>query len=254
MIKQTNLVDLEVLILCGGLGTRLCSMLPDQPKGLATIGNKTFLDVQVDELLDIGFQRFIFCVGHLKNKIIEHFQTREDGDFVFSEEENPLGTGGAVKNAESLIKGDRFFILNGDSLCHLDFQAFHQNHLNQEALLSMVLSQALNAEDYGNVTIDPSGNIQSFQEKITQKGGGLINGGIYLMEREGLSMMPSHFPFSLEHDVFPHLLKQNKCSGFVVKSDVLDIGTPERYQKINQLMEKGELKEMKHINHRYSKI
>ena len=100
----------------------------------------------------------------------------------------------------------------------------------------MVLSQALNAEDYGNVTIDPSGKILSFQEKIGQKGGGLINGGIYLMEREGLSMMPSHFPFSLEHDVFPHLLKQNKCSGFVVKSDVLDIGTPERHQNINQLL------------------
>jgi NDP-sugar pyrophosphorylase family protein len=236
MIKQTSLADLEVLILCGGLGTRLRSMLSDQPKGLATIGNKMFLDVQVDELLDIGFQRFIFCVGHLKNKIIEHFQTREGGDFLFSEEDTPLGTGGAVKNAESLIKGDRFFILNGDSLCHLDFQAFYQNHLNQEALLSMVLSQSLNAEDYGNVTIDSSGKIQSFQEKISQKGGGLINGGIYLMEREGLSMMPSHLPFSLEHDVFPHFLKQKKCSGFVVKSDVLDIGTPERYQKINQLL------------------
>jgi NDP-sugar pyrophosphorylase family protein len=241
MIKQTKLTELEVLILCGGLGTRLRSMFPDIPKGLATIGNKTFLDIQVDELLDIGFQRFIFCVGHLKNKIIERFQTREGGDFLFSEEEKPLGTGGAVKNAESLIKGDRFFILNGDSLCHLDFREFYQNHLSQEAFLSIVLSQALNVEDYGNVIIDNSGKIQSFQEKIKKKGEGLINGGIYLIEREALSMMPSNFPFSLEHDVFPHLLNQKKCSGFVVKSDVLDIGTPERYQNINQLMEKGEL-------------
>ena len=93
----------------------------------------------------------------------------------------------------------------------------------------------MNAEDYGNVTIDRSGKILSFQEKIGHEGGGLINGGIYLMEQEGFSMMPSDFPFSLEHDVFPHFLKQKNCSGFVVNSEVRHWHM-ERYQKINQLM------------------
>ena len=103
------------------------------------------------------------------------------------------------------------------------------------------MSQGRESKDYGNVELDDTEKILSFQEKQVSSTTGpcFISAGIYLMQKKGLTLMPSSFPFSLEYDFFPNLVKNHKCFGWVVENEVLDIGTPGRYQKINQLIGQG---------------
>ena len=89
---SSNFSDTDVLILCGGLGTRLQSVLPDRPKGLAPMDEVSLLDILINDLLLQGLSRFILCVGYLKEQIVEYFHNYPQGEFLFSEEENPLGT------------------------------------------------------------------------------------------------------------------------------------------------------------------
>ena len=228
----------DVLILCGGLGTRFQKVMSDRPKGLAPVGEKPLLELQIDDLVTQGAKRIILCVGHLHEQIVEYFKNRSDVEMEFSVEETPLGTGGALKNAEPLLRSDPVFALNGDSLCQLSLEKFFHYHMAQHATCSLVLSETQTGQDYGNVSLDSGGRIQSFQEKISQFGIGLINAGIYLMQRETFALMPKILPFSLEYDFFPKLIQSHYCFGFPVDSQLLDIGTPERYNKARWLYTK----------------
>ena len=224
-----NLKDIDVIILCGGLGKRLRPAVSDRPKALAEIKDKTFLDILIDNLLEHGFKNIILCVGYLKEQIKDHFNYETDYNIEFSEEEYPLGTGGALKNARSLIKSDTFMVMNGDSICNVDFKDFFDFHIDKKAVLSMVLTRSQDGEDYGNVALDNSRNITSFKEKVDSKGECLINAGVYMMQNEIFSYMPDETSFSLEYDLFPKLIT-NKCYGYIIENELLDIGTPERYQ------------------------
>lgn len=226
---STELKDIDVVILCGGLGTRLRSAVSDRPKALAKINDKTFLDVLIDDLLKHGFRNIILCVGFLKEQIIEHFNYEKDYNILFSEEDTPLGTGGALKNARLLIKSDTFMVMNGDSICKLDFKELFDIHINKNAILSMVLTRSQDGNDYGNVVLDDSQNIISFKEKVDNKGECLINAGVYMMQKEIFSYVPDEANFSLEYDLFPKLIT-SECYGYIIENELLDIGTPERYK------------------------
>jgi len=226
----TNLKDIDVIILCGGLGKRLRPAVSDRPKALAKIEDKTFLDILIDELLKYGFKNIILCVGYLKEQIKDHFNYLKDYNIEFSEEESPLGTGGALKNARMLIKSDTFMVMNGDSICNVDFKNFFDFHIDKRAVLSMVLTRSLDTLDYGNVALDESQRIISFKEKIDTNKESLINAGMYMMQKKIFAYVPEDDIFSLEYDLFPKLIT-DKCYGFISKSKMIDIGTPERYTK-----------------------
>jgi NDP-sugar pyrophosphorylase family protein len=230
-----NLKDIYVVILCGGLGNRLRSAVSDRPKVLAEIKNKSFLDILIDNLLKHGFINIILCVGYLKEQIKDHFDCDKDFNIIFSEEEVPLGTGGALKNARPLINSDPFMLINGDSICDINFKDFLDYHVNKRALMSMVLTRIKNTGDYGNVVLDESNRIVSFKEKIENRGECLINAGIYLMQKDIFLYMPEEDKFSLEYDLFPKIVNE-KCYGFIIGSDLIDIGTPERYEKAINLI------------------
>lgn len=227
---SAELKDIDVVILCGGLGTRLRPAVSDRPKALAKIDDKTFLDVLIDDLLKHGFKNIILCVGYLKEQIIEHFNHEKDYNILFSEEGTPLGTGGALKNAKSLIKSKTFIVMNGDSICDVNFKNLFDIHIDKKAILSMVLTRSQDGEDYGNVVLDDTQNIISFKEKVDEKGECLINAGVYMMQKEIFSYMPKEHSFSLEYDLFPRLIINN-CYGHIIENELLDIGTPERYRK-----------------------
>jgi len=222
--------EIDVVILCGGEGTRLRPLVSDRPKSLAVFGDTTFLDILIESLTNRGFKNFILCVGYMKDQIKDHFKKRDDISITFSEEEVALGTGGALKNAHTLIRSETFFVLNGDSICDLDFEKFYFYHKSKNVVLSIVLVQTNKTEDFGSVKVNSSHEIISFKEKITNNTNGLINAGIYLMREDIFSYMPKTNYFSLENDFFPKII-QEKCAGFIIKSELIDIGTPERYQK-----------------------
>jgi D-glycero-alpha-D-manno-heptose 1-phosphate guanylyltransferase len=234
---MVGIQNCDAIILCGGLGTRFRVVMENRPKGLAPVAGKPILELIVDDLVSQGIKRIILCVGHLRVHIIDYFEDRSDVEILFSIEEKPLGTGGAVRNASNQVKSQHVLILNGDSLCKISFNDFCRFHHVNGSFLSMVVTPAENSKDYGNIALGEKGRIVSFKEKFTADNPSLVNGGIYLMQSSGMQSLQGSYPISIEHDFFPNIIKTEQCFGYILKDEVLDIGTPERYHNINQLMQ-----------------
>ena len=237
MGRKSTFKNIDVFVLCGGRGTRLRSVISDKPKILADIGGKPFIEILLDNLALHGFRRIILGVGHLKEEIINYFQAnpRKDLQIEFSSEEAPLGTGGAVKKAKPLIKSNHFLAMNGDCFSPVDFRRFYETHLARKTLLSMVLTKTPDVSDYGKVELDGSGKIINFNEKKISQKSALINAGIYLMRKDIFDFLPKKNRFSLEYDFFPKIILNNRCYGFMVESEYIDIGTPEKYLEAAKL-------------------
>jgi D-glycero-alpha-D-manno-heptose 1-phosphate guanylyltransferase len=225
--RKNELAIIDVVILCGGLGTRLRSVSKDLPKVLMPFDGHPFIDILIESLLPFGFRRFILCIGHLKEKVQTHFKKR-DYEVLFSEEMEPLGTGGALKNAAPMIAGTSFLVMNGDSICPVDFSQFYTFHLQKGGIVSMALVKPQSGQDYGVVEVDKNQRVISFREKNQCQKNMFINGGIYFMKRDIFDHMPVKARFSLEYDLFPKVIPVG-CYGFQTGSEVIDIGTPERY-------------------------
>lgn len=225
-----ELRNIEVVILCGGLGTRIAPVIGETPKVLASIGNRIFLDLLLEMLADQGFCKFIFCVGRGKEDVKNYVRNAQKNiSFSFSEEEKPLGTGGAVKKSLPLISGSQFLVLNGDTICRIKFAEFFQFHQQKKAIVSMALARS-ERQDGGSAETDKDGMIIQFGEKQDPGKRGYISAGAYFMQRDVYKYMPDKEVFSLEHDVFPGLIGQN-FFGFSVEYGAYDIGTPDRYHE-----------------------
>jgi NDP-sugar pyrophosphorylase family protein len=220
---------MDVLVLTGGQGSRLRSVVSDRPKTMAAINGRPFLDLLLDHLQAACFSRFILCAGYMGDYIVDYYKTESAScrEILISRETRPLGTAGAVKHAEPLIHGDSFLIVNGDSFCAVDLTAFISFHQQHAALASMVLAHTETAQSYGTVSLGQNHRIVQFKEKSTV-GQAWVNAGIYLFDRDVLNRISSEDSSSLEHDIFPHMVDQ-RFFGFITKSPVIDIGTPERY-------------------------
>ena len=223
--------QVDVVVLCGGLGTRLRKVVSDRPKPMALVENRPFLEILIQSFRRAGFGRFVLCTGHLSDSVEGYFANRySDLSIVISEENRPLGTAGAIKNAERRIHSNPFMVANGDSYCDVDLDAFCRFHNHQRALLSIVLARSKDTRDYGRIEIGEAGRITTFSEKSQGTRPGLINAGIYLFEKSILQQIPADRKTSLEHEIFPTLVSK-RCFGYVGASPVLDIGTPERYRR-----------------------
>lgn len=237
--KNKELEHVDAIILCGGLGTRLREVVKDKPKAMAEIGDAPFLDILIDSLLSHGFKRIILAVGHLKDQLKTHYRAKrfaehEPYEILFSEESVPLGTGGALKHALRLMKGEQFLAMNGDCFCEMSFSDFYRMHTEKSALISIALATMKDTSEYGQVLLGHEGRIIGFLEKSPERVSGLVNAGIYLMHKNVLAHMPEAEIFSLERDMFPRLIAHN-CRGFATNSEVLDIGVPARYAKAIEL-------------------
>lgn len=227
-MKQTNI---DVVILCGGRGTRLQSIVSDRPKPMAEIEGRPFLDILINYIKGFGFKRFILSVCHMSDFIKSYYRDKLHSlEIIFSCENEPLGTGGAVKFAEIFICSDPFLVMNGDSFCPVDMNQFIDFHNQKDALLSMVIVESNDSKDFGQIILDDSQRIIRFEEKKKRNGKSFINAGIYLFKRDILSLIPPNIKYSLEYDLFPTLVGK-KLYGFITKEKLIDIGTPERYEQ-----------------------
>lgn len=219
----------EAVILCGGLGTRISHVLSDVPKVLAPIGDSTFLDLTLKMLRDSGIRRVVLATGHLKEKVRERFA--HDKDMVFSEEDEPLGTGGALKNALFLVRSETFLVMSGDMLFKdLDLDDFFKFHNSKGGALSMIVAPR-EREDVGSVGINDLKKITHFYPRGVWEAGPepFMNGSMYLFNKSISKFLPPSEKFSLEHDFFPEIIKKESCFGYFIPTPPLDIGTPERY-------------------------
>jgi NDP-sugar pyrophosphorylase family protein len=203
---------------------------------MAEINGRPFLDILIDYVADFGFRRFILCIGYMSDFIRRYYQGREGpSEIIFSEEKEPLGTAGAIKNAESLIGSSPFLVMNGDSFCRLDLDGFINFHKRQKALITVALANALEGrDDYGKVVLNDSGQVISFEERGKSKcSDHLVNGGVYLLEKAVFVEIPHNINFSLEHNLFPKMVNKG-FYGYRTGETFIDIGTPERYKEANK--------------------
>jgi len=227
----------DIIILCGGIGSRLQKVVSDKPKPLAQIHDKPFLEILIEYIAGFGFKRFILSAGYMGEKIREYFidYRKNELDIEVIIESEPLGTGGALKFSQQSIKSSSFIVMNGDSFCAVDLNSILKYHSNKSALCTLALSKIDNKADYGSVEINSNGKLISFKEKnINDTDPGYINAGIYIMENEIFDFMKEK-KFSLENDLFPSLLDES-IFGFKTDEEVLDIGTPERYKRALELL------------------
>lgn len=236
MVKKNNLTkqsssNVPVLILAGGLGTRLDRALPNLPKSLAPIRGKPFLNYLLDQIDEAGFRKVILCTGYLGELIREEFGNFYRGlSLFYSRETEPLGTAGALRLAVPLIKTDICLVMNGDSYIDIDLNDFLQWHLARRFKGSIVLKRKQKPIRYGTVELNNRGIIKSFCEKTAEKGPCWINAGIYLFSRNLLKSLPRGQNLSLERQAIPFWLKY-KLGGYCLHSKFIDIGTPESLKK-----------------------
>lgn len=223
MLKQK---DIDVVILCGGLGKRLRRLVPDRPKAMVEINQQPFVDILIQYISGFGFRHFILSIGYMAGRIRKYYQHKSYLlDIGFSEEKRPLGTGGAIKKAKILMRSRHFLVINGDSFCRVNLNKFLEFHHRKNALISMLLAKNKQNKDCGGVRLDNSDRIVNFNEKGRVKNKDLVNAGIYLFNRMVFSLMPKRNKFSLEYDLFPKMVG-HRFYGYLTKGTLIDIGTP----------------------------
>jgi len=224
----------QAVILAGGLGTRLGELTRHTPKPLLAVGGVPFLEHIVWGLRRQGITRFLFSVGHLADRVIEHFG---DGDglgshFAYVVEDRPLGTGGALLLAAPRLE-ERFLVLNGDTLFDVDVLELDRLADSGGYQATLALRADPSIERYGGVQLDGS-VVTGFEEK-SGTGEGLINGGVYIIRREALEQLPAS-PSSLERDMFPALARQRRLGGKLFDGLFIDIGTPSSLAEARRLI------------------
>jgi len=219
----------DVVILAGGLGKRLQSVTGGSQKVLAAIGGRPFLEILIDYVASQGATRFILCAGHGSRDVVGYFTNKyKDREIIFSIEDSPLGTGGAIKQGARHVKTDRFLAMNGDCFCVIDYKRLIAFHQKQKAKATLAVTLMPDARDYGTIEISPEGAIEAFLEKEPEAGEAFINTGTYCFDRDVFSLVKTASKFSIEYDFFPHLVGKG-FHAFEVENRFIDIGTPERY-------------------------
>lgn len=217
---------MQAIVLAGGFGTRLKAVVKEIPKPMAPIGEKPFLEYILRYLKHQGICSVILSVSYRYEVIQEYFQDNFLGlEILYSIEKEPLGTGGAIKQALELAKRNPLFVLNGDTYFDIDLKGMN---LEKNSRICLALKKMKDFERYGCVEIDSSGLIQAFREKEFRKEG-LINGGVYLIDKglfEGFSLENK---FSFE-SFLQNSFKDLRASAKVFEDFFIDIGIPEDYE------------------------
>ena len=232
------MVTKDVIILAGGLGTRLQSVLTDIPKCMAPIGGLPFLTYVFDYLINQNISKVIVSVGYRKYHIINYFGDSYKSLIIeYSIETEPLGTGGALKLASSHCNQNQVFVMNGDTYFVPDLQSMEILHFQTNADVTIAVKQMLETKRYGIVQTDMEDRILEFREKDPGSGPGLINGGIYLINRELFDNFTEQ-KFSLEQDVFKKSSLSLKMQASITDAFFLDMGIPEDYTRAQEILPK----------------
>jgi len=224
----------EAIILAGGLGTRLRSAVPDLPKCLAPVAGRPFLGHVIDSLRMQGIERFIFSLGY-RSELVEDFLRIDYPtlDHVSVVEDEPLGTGGAIALALEQAQTNDVLVANGDTLFRINLQELETAHRQAAAECTLALKPMTDFDRYGVVEMDASGRIASFREK-DHYAQGLINGGIYLINKEQWSQRHFNPKFSFEKDYLERFAQEGVLYGSVQEGYFIDIGIPEDFSRADR--------------------
>ncbi len=233
------MVPTEAIILAGGMGARLRSVVSDVPKPMAPVNNRPFLEYLMDYWIGQGIEQFSLSVGYLGEVIREHFGNEYRGRSVnYIVESEPLGTGGGLKhviNAKTWVNPD-VVVVNGDTWFEVSLAKLVRDYKARGAPISIALKQILENDRYGAVGVDQNRKITEFG--IKTQGACFINGGCYLLNAAWLSTKMAAMPekFSLEQDFLVPLAAQGLLSASVQDVTFLDIGIPEDFMQASDVI------------------
>ena len=228
------MMSVTPMILAGGLGTRLRPVISDRPKVLSSVNGHPFLSYLLDQLVDTSFQDVILCTGYLGGMVREAFGYEYRGLAIqYSQESEPLGTGGAIRHALPLVSSELVLAMNGDSYCNTNLKSYINWALEGKHLASLVLTKVDDVSRYGKVQVDKDGRVLSFEEKNPDAEPGWINAGIYLLKKELLELIPAKVFYSLEREFLPMLFKKD-LFGYLQQTEFIDIGTPVSYSSAEE--------------------
>lgn len=241
--------SITAIVLAGGLGTRLRSVVFDRPKVLVRVGGKPFLHYILDQLSACGTGNVILCCGYMGNQIEE-----EIGDsygrisISYSHEEQLLGTGGAVRNAIPLVNSRDILVMNGDSYIDIDLYEFLDWYLKEDTVsAALVVNIVRNIAAFGSVVLSGDRKIIRFVEKTGINVPGNINAGVYMFRKKLFEDISINTKFSLERELFPRLASDGILKAYPVDCGFIDIGTPDSFAGAETFFEQVKKKEI--MNH-----
>ena len=220
----------EAVVLAGGFGTRLAHVVSDVCKPMAPVAGRPFLRFIMDQLAAVGVERVVVADGYRREQIESFFGGFYRGmDVVYSPEDAPLLTGGAVKRALGKCEGDWVFVMNGDTWLDVDFAAMEEGAAcaPDDVAAVVAVKRMRDFERYGTVDVSPGGVLTAFHEK-RPCAEGLINAGVYLVRKDALVSMPEKF--SLESDFFEGVVAEGALRAVECGGGFIDIGVPEDYE------------------------
>lgn len=228
----------DALVLCGGAGLRLRSVIGESQKGMASVGGRPFLELLLRQLSREGFKRVILAVGYQQESVFSYFGDNIfDLQLLYSPEQSALGTGGALRNAAKFVESEIIVGMNGDSYTEADLNAFVADYRASGAEASLMVVRADGRDDCGSVCVSEKNRIVSFDEKPSSRHAHYSNAGIYMLPVPLLYHIPEGRPVSLEREIFPLWLSEGrKLQAFVSNGACVDIGTPERYELAQRLL------------------
>lgn len=218
---------MEAIILAGGFGTRLQHIVSDVPKPMAPMDDTQtpFLSVLLDKLLLYGFRKIVLSTGYMHGKIEGYFGAVYKGvQLIYSEEETPLLTGGAIKKALSFCEEENVFVLNGDTYFDVDFSQMKREFVEARADVSIAVKEMKDFDRYGTVVLEGK-TVNAFREK-EQQSVGWINGGIYCLRRNLLNEVQEKFSFEKYLEAY---VRKLKIIAYLSDGFFIDIGIPEDY-------------------------
>jgi D-glycero-alpha-D-manno-heptose 1-phosphate guanylyltransferase len=226
---------MEAIILAGGMGTRLQKVISDIPKPMAPVGSRPFLDYLFKWIKDYRVEKLVISAGYKSESIVKYFGNSVYGipvEYVI--EEKPLGTGGAIKYALHKTSGDDILVLNGDTYFPIDLRKFFSFHVRNKSLFSVALKRMRNFDRYGTVECRRNTIVRFNEKKFCSDG--LINGGIYLINRNIIEAWKLSGAFSLEKDIMEKESGTSVIKGMVFDDLFIDIGIPEDYHKAESIL------------------
>jgi D-glycero-alpha-D-manno-heptose 1-phosphate guanylyltransferase len=223
----------EAVILAGGLGTRLKSVVTDLPKPMAPVNGKPFLHYLLQHLSKNGISKTVLSVGYLSEKIESHFEKNYLGmEIVYAHEKEPLGTGGGIRLGLEQCSGAHVLVMNGDSFFGCDLPELFEAHLGGSADITIALRKVEDASRYGTVELEGK-RITAFREKSPAiTGAALINSGVYVIRKKTyLGLTEANKAFSIELDFFAKYADKLWLQGIPGEGYFIDIGIPEDFAR-----------------------
>jgi len=231
MSTNKNQINTQAIILAGGLGTRLQSVVSDVPKCMAPVDGIPFIHFIITWLKNEGISSFILALGYKSEIVIEYITKHfTDTPIEYVVEDHPLGTGGAIKLACGKAITEDVIIVNGDTLFNINIKNLVDFHQNSGADFTAALKEMHNFSRYGSVHVDDQHNITAFNEKqFCAKG--LINGGVYVLKKTTLLKDFLPLEFSFEKDFLERSTGKKQLMGLPFDNYFIDIGIPEDYSR-----------------------